>query len=275
MATPAKVFQFCDQNEGKIVRWWPSVRSEVIRMAALLPLAWHDAGAPLAPLLFATDAEGDNFQDHGGYGVVGAKISEADAKRVFEAGTVPRWTVTRLNGSLGNLRDPAKELRARVPFSRVPKDLLAPHALEWVPLAWGRWKRPDPIVLGEGRGMLKLLEALAVWPGAHRSKAQSLQDNAAWAGAAAKGRSSAPAVNYLLRKKASISLAAGIELALPWTDTGRMPADAVSRYKGHRPKESRPRSAAQDLAGVIAALQESGPPVHHLGNRVRAGPAYG
>ena len=60
----------------------------------------------------------------------------------------------------------------------------------------------------------------------------SLQDNLSFAGAAAKGRSAAMALNYLLRKLASLRLAANFHLTFPWIQTKCMPADALS----HRTK---------------------------------------
>ena len=146
---------------------------------------------------------------------MGAEVSEEDALRVFEAGTVPRKTVTRLDGKVDNLKDPERELLARIPFSCVPQDLLVPGALAWVPLDWGRWRHEDAICLGEGRATIKLLEALACFPEAHGFIIQSLMDNSVWSEAAAKGRSTAPSVNFLLCRRAALCLAANFGLPLP------------------------------------------------------------
>ena len=167
LAVPSNIFQFVRVYDATVTRWWESVRREVIMMAYLLPFAKHRADAPLANVLFATDAEGSNHEDRGGYGIVGAEVSEEDALRVFEAGTVPRKTVTRLDGKVDNLKDPERELLAIIPFSCVPQDLLVPGALAWVPLDCGRWHHEDAICLGEGRATIKLLEAVACFPEAH------------------------------------------------------------------------------------------------------------
>ena len=60
----------------------------------------------------------------------------------------------------------------------------------------------------------------------------SLQDNAAVSGAFAKGRSSAVALNYLLRKRSAVALAFELTLYLPWVQTEHMPADWLSRLSG-------------------------------------------
>ena len=45
----------------------------------------------------------------------------------------------------------------------------------------------------------------------------------------AAGRSTAPSLNFLLRKIMAHSLATEISMILPWTQTSLMPADALSR----------------------------------------------
>jgi len=44
-----------------------------------------------------------------------------------------------------------------------------------------------------------------------------------------KGRSTAPAVNYLCRRKAANTLAGFFQLLLPWVESAKMPADSLSR----------------------------------------------
>ena len=48
------------------------MRREVRAMAAILPLVYADLGAPLAPVIFATDAQGAENEaqgDVGGWGI--------------------------------------------------------------------------------------------------------------------------------------------------------------------------------------------------------------
>ena len=61
-------------------------------------------------------------------------------------------------------------------------------------------------------------------------KSVSLQDNMAVAGAYAKGRSGALALNFLARRRAARTLAGGIRDYLPWVETTKQPADETSRF---------------------------------------------
>ena len=115
-----------------------------------------------------------------------------------------------------------------MPFTKLPAALFdGPDT--WQVLDKGRWLWSDHITLGEARAVLRLLRILASVSRAHGHKVLSLQDNAATAGSMAKGRSPAPALNCLLRRRASMTLAADIQLGLLWVETGKMPADEASR----------------------------------------------
>ena len=100
----------------------------------------------------------------------------------------------------------------------------------WIPVGSGRWRKADHIVLGKGKAALKVLARLAVLPGARRSKALSLDDNMALAGAAAKGRPTAGPVNFSLRRCALLS-ASEIEMHLPWVETERRSPRMASRVR--------------------------------------------
>ena len=50
------LFRFLDGHEKGVVPWWEYARREVKTIKNLLPYAWTDIGAPLAKILFATDA---------------------------------------------------------------------------------------------------------------------------------------------------------------------------------------------------------------------------
>ena len=91
-----------------------------------------------------------------------------------------------------------------------------------------RWGASAP-ALGEGRAVVKLVRGLASCPAAHGHKAASLQDNTAVSGSFSKGRSAAPALNYLARQRAGSSLASGVQVLLPWVESARQPADGLSR----------------------------------------------
>ena len=75
----------------------------------------------------------------------------------------------------------------------------------------------------------------------------SLEDNMAFAGAVAKGRSTAGPVNYLLRRRCALSSASEIRMHFPWVETERMPADGLSRMRG----------CGQDSEGHSAPVPEA------------------
>ena len=202
------------------------MRRELRCMAAVVPLFKTRPGLPVSPVLFASDAEGANEEDHGGWGVVMAWAGKALVSRLVEEDIRPGRTIARLDGSVQNLVNRAKEYEAKVSVSRVPRDI---DNLDWQVLNHGRWRYPDHIMLGEGRATLYLLEVLASIPGAHAHLVPCLEDNEPWSSAGTKGRSPAGPVNYLLRRRAALQGAALLELPLPWIDTKRQPADTASR----------------------------------------------
>ena len=200
-------------------------------MADLVLAIRCELSLPIAPYVFATDAQGAGEQhssDNGGYGEVGAAVDAELLADAFECGTRPGFTVAKLNGDTSGLKRPDRELRAQQPVSCLPPRLLD-QKLTWHPIASGRWAWRDHITLGEGRATLKLLARLAASPGAHAHCTISLEDNLAWGGAAAKGRSSARVVNRLCRKMAALCIGARIRAFLPWVDSPSMPADELSR----------------------------------------------
>ena len=95
----------------------------------------------------------------------------------------------------------------------------------------GRWKYEDHIILGEGRAVVRLCQGLSLLGGAHDFVICNMEDNEPLASASAKGRSSAPRLNYLLRRISALTVASGIKLHLPWVDTAHQAADALSRKK--------------------------------------------
>ena len=180
-------------------------------------------------MIFATDAQGAGEGDNGGYGIVAAGLPTHLTEAVFECGVAPGFTVTTLSGDIRPLRNPERAFKRTVPYTRLPAALFDDNLTKWHEIDWGRWREADHITLGEMRGVVKLSGLLARCPSMHRSKVISLQDNRPAQGASMKGRSVAPALNYLLRKKAANCVAACINMILPWTASALMPADALSR----------------------------------------------
>ena len=59
---------------------------------------YADMGAPFFPVTFATDAEGDNIHDCGGFGVVGALLGPQVQEAMWEAGLRPGKALVRQPG---------------------------------------------------------------------------------------------------------------------------------------------------------------------------------
>ena len=127
------------------------------------------------------------------------------------------------------MKFPHKASQATVPFTSLPKDLLDCPIEHWKVIAQGRLLFSDHITLVEARTVHKCAHALSANTRSHNHKVMSLQDNQPCAGAYNKGRSTAPALNFILRKKSACCLLASLQFILPWIETSKMPADWVSR----------------------------------------------
>ena len=231
LAIPFAVFKMLAELPNQETRWWPSVRREVARMRDALLGMVADLGAPAPAIVYATDASGADRVDHGGFGIVASPVSPSLRDSCVLAGTRPGLTVANVNGDPGKLFSPGFQARPTAPFSVLPDALWSDPDREWTTLEAGRWRYTDHITLGEGRATVRLLERASAVPGLHRTKMISLEDNQAWGGAAAKGRSPSIAVNFLCRRKCALSLACNISMLLPWCETRRMPADGASRTR--------------------------------------------
>ena len=248
LSAPHALFGFINKYSGSKVEWWASAHREWWTMIGLIMAMVADIGAPLANCVFATDAMGASEIDAGGYGIVGANVSPELALATFECGTAPGFTVSRLDGDIRALHNPAKELQRTVPYTKVP-DVLFEDSTKWEPIAQGRWTWEDHITLGEARAVTKLAALLARCPLAHRHKVISLQDNRPCQGANNKGRSCAHQLNVTLRKKAGNTIAARLNLILPWTASALMPADELSRQVVHQPRLDRSTPECEDQGG--------------------------
>ena len=230
MSIPHAIFKFVDVCDGKVVKWWNSARREFRTMAWSIPFMVGDLGVQLCPYVFATDARGgDNYGDCGAYGMVAAEISRELFRECLDKGQAIGRTIARLSGDLSGLRNPGKEIAATVPFSLLPNQLFDSAHTHWMPLASGKWKYLDHITLGECRTVVKLVQMITREPGSRRHLCLSLQDNQPTAFSLHKGRSPAPALNFLLRKKAGLCLLACVRLLLPWVESKKQPADEESR----------------------------------------------
>ena len=153
-------------------------------MAELIPYMFADLGAPLAPVLFATDAQGGEGADAGGFGIVASNVGVDSVQQVLAVGMRPGFSVTKLSGEYTGRRRPEEPWRRRAPYSLLGSGLI--EGAVWHPVAAGRWSYADYIALGEGRAVVKLVRGLASCPAAHGHKAASLQDNTAVSGSFSK-----------------------------------------------------------------------------------------
>jgi hypothetical protein len=230
LAIAGTIFQFVNNYYPYRATWWPVVIREMEILIALVPALRHQLFRPTWPVVFATDAEGANNQDCGGFGVVATATTLDVAMDTITSSKRAGFTVAKMDGSLNALKNPEKELKACVPVTQVPRSVLAADR-QWVDIVGGRWKHNDHITLGEGRGTLVLLERLASMKTSQGHIFSSLCDNMPWCGATNKGRSPAFRVNRLLRRRAAIMIAKDFVVIHPWTDTHSMPADELSRRK--------------------------------------------
>ena len=225
-------------------------------MASLVPFMVLDFSTPASNTIFATDAQGSGeiLGDHGGYGIVGLDLDREQILEIWNSSFSPGRVVTRLDGSLGRIHG-RKNLTPTIPFTRLPCFLFQQ---DWVILDSGRWNVSDHITLGEGRAHFKLIQSLASIASTHSTRIVALQDNFAISGSMSKGRSPAPSLNYLVRRRAGHSLASNILIASPWIETSKMPADYASRIIEHGSSDGPPISrpdyrstrAAQDAQAV-------------------------
>ena len=135
-------------------------------------------------------------------------------------------TIARLS-DLEGVRRPEQPLYPTVPFTLLPDALFEPD--RWKPLIWGKSQLHDHITLLEPRTVVKLLRRLSCFTELHDAAIFSLQDKRPTAGSMRKGRSPSYSLNRILRMRSGICLAAKFRTFLPWTESKKMPADALSR----------------------------------------------
>ena len=200
-------------------------------MRHLLPFLRARLNRPVATTVFASDAEGENEVDLGGYGAVATVVAPELAEQALQAGTRSGRVVTKLDGSIAKWISGEKELAKCVAVSRLPRELITEGAQDWTELLRGRWRWKEHIMMGEGRVALKAFDVVSSFSSARGHVVLLLEDNEPFSAASAKGRSPTYRVNVLLRRKTAQEIVADIEYVVPWLDTASQPADAVSRLK--------------------------------------------
>jgi len=158
LAALSHVFVFLEAFPRQRAPWWPSARREVLHLASLVPAMTAQLDRRPFPWVFATDAEGDNRQDRGGFGLMAAFAGNALASELAEGAPRPGRTVANLNGSFTSMHKHVRELDARVSTSRVPPAIFS---LTWRQILGRRFRHGEHITILEARAALILLELLA------------------------------------------------------------------------------------------------------------------
>ncbi len=228
-------------------------------MATLIPFMILDFSLKASNTIFATDAQGagEVKGDKGGYGIVGLDITPHQTLEIWSASFSPGKVITRLDGSLGHRFHQKKNFVPTIPFTRLPRFLFQQ---DWEILDFGRWNKADHITLGEGRAHFKLIQSLASVGDTHDTRIVALQDNFAISGSMSKGRSPAPSLNYLVRRRSGHSLASNILIASPWIETSLMPADYASRIVEPHDASDRTSISGPDCRSTSATKHPSAVP---------------
>ena len=196
-------------------------------MAEAVPHMAYHADSAYANVAFATDAMGASNVDAGGFGGAVSDITEQELDLILRVGEHPARTISRVNGDLSGCRNPGKALVPTKPLSRLPDSMFLLE--RWKPFMIGRWQQADHINLGETRAVFNMVRGISCLPLCRNKILLSFCDNSACAGAVNKGRSSSWPLNFLIRKISAYLIFSNCTLFLPWLETGRMPADWLSR----------------------------------------------
>lgn len=144
---------------------------------------------------------------------------ESDARRGWQKSRTERQRLQR------------RLVRARVvpnpDFPSIPKELVGNKS--WRVLRKGIFRKPEEVVMFEGRASLMALEWRARDVRHHHKRHLHFCDNQSFVLAMAKGRSSHRGVLGLLRRATSLVLATGMEFSIRWLAGSRNPADEPSR----------------------------------------------
>ena len=229
LSIPQSVFRMIDRCAGTTVLWWPTAQRETTAMARCMCACYADVGAPAPSVIMATDAMGADgtSNDFGGFGVVAGDVDHELVMECLRLGARPGKALQR-DLQLKGRKSPSEPLTRTTPFTRLPPQLFDDRT-KWVVLSQGRWLWSEHITRGEMRAVLSLLRILASCARCHRSKILTLQDNMAVAATLSKGRSSTPALNFLLRRRCAFCCFAEITIVAPWVESGKQPADESSR----------------------------------------------
>ena len=120
-------------------------------MRRIIPWLYADLASPFCPAVMASDAQGVNEVDFGGYGIVAAVPSDEALLSTFKDAYSLGYTVPRLSGDLSGLRRIEAGFKRTKPHNTLPAELFD-GSLHWQVLERGRWLYPDHVTLGTSRG---------------------------------------------------------------------------------------------------------------------------
>ena len=198
------------------------MKKELVWCARLLPVVYARIDWKVHPIAFAQDAQGASGKDAGGAGLV---FSLPQPQVLFDAA---------MSG----------KRRGRVAVPGVPaldeasQAWHAPQASSvdcrswpWWDFLSSTWRVPDHINLGELRAKIMWLEVIARDVHSRARRLLLLSDSAVAVGAWLKGRSSAWSINRLLRRRASLEVAAKVVSRSRWVPSEWQPGDRLSRIR--------------------------------------------
>ena len=197
-------------------RFWNVEKTlEVVYAVGLLPLLSSNMRAPIRQHIYATDAS------LAGGAVACAPINEEASFALMSA---IDYRGTRV--SLGMLPD---DYRTDVlTKSGNPMCSFDPRGLNNFKVLYSyTFKHREHITLLESRVTLTALRSMR--KSAAGKRVFFLLDNSPSLGAIAKGRSSSPRLNAILRKIAAVSLSGDITILCVWVSTSLQPADGATR----------------------------------------------
>ena len=123
LCVASSVFKLIQDYWPRRAPLWPSVKREIIVMASLTPALVFRLHRDTPEIIFATDAEGSNSDDYGGFGVVGKFVDQDTVRASVLAGDRPGMTVAKMDGSVNHMFRADKEVSARIPITRIPRNL--------------------------------------------------------------------------------------------------------------------------------------------------------
>jgi len=232
MSIPQNIYAYVTKYRGYRMQLWGSVRRELCAMRGALPLIYADLTRKPFGLVCAQDAavsENAAGRTCGAYSLAVATPAPDELGATLQAlRSAGRSEV--LPASLGGAWSP------RPGYDDVPL-----HGRTIVPRRWAdggmewwivlsrhfRWELR--IAEGEARAALSWTRILARLAVAHCREILQITDNLCVASLYARGRSTVPNLNRIMRANAALTISMDSKVHAPWIDTHAQPADVGTR----------------------------------------------